>query len=474
MQSIFQPGTPDTVTAPQEGIVRRPPLAGWRVALLLLISLANAGVSGLLLLQHHGNARAVSAVNQVCGAESGCDQVAKSPYAEVRGIPLAALGVAFSLSLAVLFLLAAVAGPETRSAAGALALVALALALLLDVVLLGVQFFAIKASCRLCLVTYLLNGLSLALLLPVRRDGAVLGDALARVEGRVAFTGALLAILGLSAGVLAGSAALRPPAPAEATSPLGLDTAPPRPSLPPAAPGSEAQRYQEEARVAQEQARRLQEILDDPQKLDQYMAQKAAREFEQGPVNTLDLKGVPYKGPLEAPIRVVEFSDFLCPYCRQIAGAFNAYVPQSGNRVAIYFKNYPLEQTCSPKLKQTIHPGACALALGAHCANDQGRFWAYHDRVFGSPPKNPQAADIVAVAREIGADVPKFEACLGAPQTRERLAAEIAEANTLKVDATPTLFINGKRLSRTSDFLQMVEREAARLGLPPVASAGHP
>ena len=131
----------------------------------------------------------------------------------------------FSLSLAALFLLAAVAGPETRSAAGALALIALALALLVDVVLLGVQFFAVKAFCRLCILTYLLNALSLVLLLPVRRDGAVLGEALSRVEGRVAFTGALLAVLALTGGVL-GSARLLHRGAAAAASPLGLDGQP--------------------------------------------------------------------------------------------------------------------------------------------------------------------------------------------------------------------------------------------------------
>jgi protein-disulfide isomerase/uncharacterized membrane protein len=456
---------PDTV-AP------RPALAGWRVGLLLLISLANASLSGLLLLQHYGEALAVSTVNQACGdgAHGGCDAVNTSPYSEVKGVPLAAIGLVFSLSLAVLFLLAGVAGPETRSAAGALALIALVLALVVDLGLLGVQVFAVKAFCRLCILTYLLNGLCLVLLLPVRRDGAVLGESLARVEGRVAFAGAALAVLALAGGVLAWSSALRHREAASSGLILGLDASP-RPSLPPAAPGSEAQRYQEEARVAQEQARRLQEIVDDPQKLDQYLAQKAAREFEQGPVHPLDLKGVPFKGPQEAPIRVVEFSDFLCPYCRQIAGAFGAYVPQSGNRVAIYFKNYPLDQACNPTLKQTVHPGACWLALGAHCANDQVKFWPYHDRVFAAPPKNPQASDVVALAREIGADAAAFEACLGAPQTRDRLAAEIAEAQKSGVDATPTLFINGKRLPRTNDFVQTVEREAARQGLPPMASA---
>jgi hypothetical protein len=120
--------------------------------------------------------------------------------------------------------------------------------------------------------------------------------------------------------------------------------------------------------MAQEQARRLQEILDDPRKLDEYFREKAAREFEQGPVRTLDLAAVPSKGAADAPVRVVEYSDFLCPFCRSLAGAFANFLPQSNNRVAVYFKNYPLEQSCNPNLKVTIHAGACALALGGLCA----------------------------------------------------------------------------------------------------------
>jgi hypothetical protein len=68
----------------------------------------------------------------------------------------------------------------------------------------------------------------------------------------------------------------------------------------------------------------------------------------------LHLKGVPFKGPAEAPIRVVEFSDFLCPFCRQIASAFAGYIPQSANRVVVYFKNYPLDSTCNSTLKQPV------------------------------------------------------------------------------------------------------------------------
>jgi protein-disulfide isomerase len=238
------------------------------------------------------------------------------------------------------------------------------------------------------------------------------------------------------------------------------------PGAPPAA--GDAQRYQEEARVAQEQARRLQEILDDPAKLDEYMTQKARKEYDQGPVRTFNLKGTPFKGPEQAPIRVVEFSDFLCPFCRQLAGAFAGYLPQSGNRVVIYFKNYPLDNTCNTTLKQAVHTGSCVVALGGICANDQGKFWAYHDRVFSQPPTNPQVGDVVNMAREAGLDAGALEACVNNPATRQRLGTDIAEGVQAQITGTPTLFINGKKLPRLNDFVQTVDREASKMGLPPL------
>src|SRR3982751_1022009 len=95
----------------------------WRVAACALLMIANAALSGLLLLQHHHVGAAVAAVGQVCGtgAESGCETVAQSRYAELRGVPIAAFGLAFSASLAVLLLLAAAAGSEARTAAALLA-----------------------------------------------------------------------------------------------------------------------------------------------------------------------------------------------------------------------------------------------------------------------------------------------------------------------------------------------------------------
>src|SRR6185503_14241624 len=163
----------------------------WRVAACALLMAVNALVSGLLLLQHHHVGAAVSAVSQVCGegAQSGCETVAQSRYAEVRGIPIAALGLAFSASLAVLLFLASVAGAEARTGAALLAFGSLLLALAVDLVLLGVQLFAIRAFCRLCLFTYAINALAVVLVRPVHRRLLVFREGLGVPAGRAALGG---------------------------------------------------------------------------------------------------------------------------------------------------------------------------------------------------------------------------------------------------------------------------------------------
>jgi protein-disulfide isomerase/uncharacterized membrane protein len=402
-----------------------------RLLLAALVCGTSAATSGLLLLEHHGEPRATAAMNQLCGeaAQSGCEAVARSRFSAVRGIPLAAIGLLFVVSMGSLLLLSLLAGPESHDAAAALALLAFVLALVVDILLLGVQVVAIRALCRLCLLTYALNALALVLLLPARRDGAVVGEAVTKRDGRLVFAGWALTTLALAAGVYAAEKALQAREKARTASILGVaPSSLPSPLPPPTRPlepGSEAQRYQEEARVATEQARRLQEILDDPKKLDQYFAQKAAREFDANPVFPIKLDGVPSKGAGSGPIKVVAFSDFLCPFCRNIAGAFASYVPQTGNRVTLYFKNYPLDSLCNPNLKQTIHEGACWLAMGGLCAQEQGKFWPYHDKVFSTQLEKPEMKDVVQIATGAGLDAAAMQSCLASGRMKEKLSSQI-------------------------------------------------
>lgn len=441
-------------------------IATWRVLAAILLSAANVALSGLLLLQHHGQTAAVAAVEQLCGpgTESGCAQVARSRWSSVAGVPVAAIGVAFYAGVALLLLLGLLAGAQSRAAAAALALLALGLAVAVDLVLLAVQAVAIRAFCALCLLTYVLNALALLALLPARRDGSVVGESVTRRDGRLAFMAWIVAALAIAGGVAIGEYGLRRGEAAAAGTVLGLPAAPSAGE----GAGGEMERYREEARAAGEQARRLQEILDDPNKLERYFAERAAREFEQAPVHMLDLAGVPLKGPAAAPIKVVEYSDFLCPFCRNVAMAFNGYLPTSAGRVGVYYKNYPLDAECNPNVRPSVHAGACLLALGGICAQEQNRFWPYHDRVFGAPLSNPQMPDVVRLAIEAGLDATAFEQCMASAPARDRLGAQVAEAHAAGVNSTPTLFINGKRLPRLADFAATVDKEAARLGLPPL------
>jgi protein-disulfide isomerase/uncharacterized membrane protein len=456
--------------------------AAMRVVLALGLCLAAAAVSAWLLAQHHGEPWAVSAVNQACGdgQTSGCEDVARSTWSRFAGLPLAAWGLGFYLSLSLALALGVLAPVEVRGTLAGLALAGLALGLLADLVLLGVQAFAIGAYCGLCIATYLLGAAALVALLPFR---GALRHALAtdgRPDARLALAAWALGTVALAGTALAADAALgaragqrqasllgapapapaQTPAPEPAAAPAEASAATPFP--PGEAPGERDAGYWEK------RARDLQATLDDPQRLDAYFAEKARREYETAEAVSIDLEGVPVKGPADAPVRIVEYSDFLCPFCRNIGVALSQFVGQAGGRVAVYFKHYPLDAACNPAVTRSLHPGACTLALGAICAHNQGRFDAYHDRVFSTELRAPRPADVARLAAEAGLDGAALESCLDDPKTKAALAAQVAEANRLGVSATPTLYVNGRKLPRFNDLVPVVDREARKKGFAPL------
>ena len=460
-----------------------------RIVAALCLCLAGAAVSGLLLMQHHGEGPAVSAVNQACGdgQTSGCEDVARSSWSRFAGLPVAAWGLAFYLSLSLALALALVAPPEVRETLAGLVVAALAVGLLVDLLLLGVQAFAIHAYCALCILTYLLSAAALFALLPARLAARGAGGAAGRPEGRLALAGWAFGTLAVAGAVFAANATLGSRAarrqatllgaPA-AAAPAAAPAADPAPA--PANPGTpaataspsaspEAPAGSQDAKYWQERAQKLQSTLDDPQKLEAYFAEKAQREYEAFTAVSIDVASAPLKGSATAPARVVEFSDFMCPFCRSLAGALSQFVPQAGGRVAVYFMNYPLDNACNPKLPRATHPGACHLALGAICAHYQGKFDAYHDRVFSTELRNPQPADVVRLAGEAGLNAAALEGCLDDPKTKAELAAQIAEGNRVGITATPTLYINGKKLPRINDFVPVVDKEARKKGFPPLS-----
>jgi protein-disulfide isomerase/uncharacterized membrane protein len=150
------------------------------------------------------------------------------------------------------------------------------------------------------------------------------------------------------------------------------------------------------------------------------------------------------KGRADAPVTIVEFSDFQCPACGQAFRDLHELLA-SRTDVRLVFRNFPLDSSCNEALPRPIHPDACNAAIAAECARRQGRFWEYHDLLF----ENQRTLDrdsLFRYARDVGLDVAAFRTCLDDPATRVRISDDARAGIAAGVESTPTLFINGRRI----------------------------
>jgi len=150
------------------------------------------------------------------------------------------------------------------------------------------------------------------------------------------------------------------------------------------------------------------------------------------------------KGAADAPLVIVEFSDFQCPAC---AAAYERLrTSLSGRRdVRLVFRHFPLDSRCNPTVSRPVHELACTAAAAAECAGQQGKFWDYHDRLFAEQ-RFLDRETLFRFARELGLDIPRFRSCLDDPATLASVTDDIAAATALGIESTPTLFVNGRRL----------------------------
>ncbi len=150
-----------------------------------------------------------------------------------------------------------------------------------------------------------------------------------------------------------------------------------------------------------------------------------------------------WKGNPKAKVVLVEFADLECGFCKRASAELKRLVESYGDRVLFVFKHFPLDPTCNPIVKNKRHPYACGAALAARCAQEQGKFWAFHDLAY----KNQHqlgAVNLRQYAQQVGVDLPKFEACIsgGKPNTAIRSDAELG--GLMAVHGTPRIYINGK------------------------------
>ncbi len=162
----------------------------------------------------------------------------------------------------------------------------------------------------------------------------------------------------------------------------------------------------------------------------------------------------PALGPAGAPVQIVEYSDFQCPYCAQVAPVVRRLAEHYGDQVRIAFRNFPLPN----------HPDAPKAAEAAHCAHVQGKFWEYHDRLFANQ-KALMPDDLKRYAAELGLDQAKFATCLDGGTFAGVVQADLRDGRGAGVSATPTFFVNGRLLSGAQSFeafQRVIDEELAR------------
>jgi protein-disulfide isomerase len=150
------------------------------------------------------------------------------------------------------------------------------------------------------------------------------------------------------------------------------------------------------------------------------------------------------KGRADAPVTIVEFSDFQCPACAQAFTDLHELLARRTD-VRLVFRNFPLDSSCNEALPRALHPNACLAAMAGECARKQSRFWEYHDRLFENQ-RALERDDLFRYAREVGLDIPTFRTCLDARETKDRVADDIRAGIAAGIESTPTLFINGRKI----------------------------
>jgi protein-disulfide isomerase len=146
--------------------------------------------------------------------------------------------------------------------------------------------------------------------------------------------------------------------------------------------------------------------------------------------------GKPSLGTDDAPVTIVEFSDFQCPFCRQMQPTLKRLMAEYEGKVKLVFHDFPL---------RNIHPQAQKAAEAAQCAAEQKKFWPYHDKLFAAA--SLQIDDLKKYAQELELHVEQFTACLDSNKYAGGIDADMQAGQNAGVNATPTFFVNGYPLS---------------------------
>ena len=176
----------------------------------------------------------------------------------------------------------------------------------------------------------------------------------------------------------------------------------------------------------------------------------------------INTKGAPFIGPEDAPVVIVAFSDFECPYCSKVGALLDEVVTQYPDKIKIVFKQFPL----------SFHKKAQPAATASLAAHNQGKFWQYHDLLYENQKRFTAAKTVkdadpifVELAQSLQLDINKFNKERKSRITMKTMQRDIKDGRKIGVRGTPSIYINGRKLQNRSlkELQQMVEQELAKL-----------
>jgi protein-disulfide isomerase len=177
----------------------------------------------------------------------------------------------------------------------------------------------------------------------------------------------------------------------------------------------------------------------------------------------VDSSGHPALGAKDAPITIVEFTDFQCPFCKATQATLKQLHDKYGDKIRLVHMDFPLP----------FHSHALDAAKAARCANEQGKFWPFHDALFADQSKLAPA-DLKATAKTLGMNSAKFDTCFDSAKYDSQIKADQAIGEKVGVDGTPAFFIDGRPLTGAQPapkFEEMIDDELANGGNTKQASA---
>jgi len=150
----------------------------------------------------------------------------------------------------------------------------------------------------------------------------------------------------------------------------------------------------------------------------------------------------PAAGPADAPVTLIEFADYQCPYCRQEETTLRKLREQFKDRLKVSYRDFPLP----------MHQYARKAAEASRCAGEQGQYWPYHDRLFSGAADDLAEAGLKSIARELKLDGDKFDKCLASSQESAAVDKDFNAGKDLGITGTPTMYINGYTVSGAATF----------------------